>query len=290
MLRINEKSTNTIDDSRMTSQIKKFSRNYYLVNRDLIESDIDRLDELYNEVKDKEVQKEIEEGIVYLLDLLDVLSPGGYLQTIWKVKDKCLVSVPFKFRDYPRIGVYTHMYLERYDDFTLQVDLSNIKNAIAIQMCHRDMFYNTIELDRALTEMGIGIKGIDNVECLFDITLDDAYNEGIKMKVNDNPYTSLNNTKLVCRDYFGKVIDTEYYKDLLDSSINKASVLVLDSILNKLRNIVGYETYFIGGMGDKLYFSSNMDNFTIQDVFLEPVSIRVLGRSFDVTPTIKKVQ
>lgn len=290
MLRINEKSINTVDDSRITSLIKKFSRGHYLVNRDLVEADIDRLDELFNEVDDKEIKKEIENGIVYLLDLLDALSPSGYLQSIWKVKDKRLMSTPFKFKDYPKIGIYTYMYLEKYDDFTLQVDLSHIKNAIAIQMCHRDMFFNTMELDKALTLMGIGLKGIDSIECLYDITLDNAYNEGIKMKVNDNPYTSLDNKRIVCRDYFCEVIDSQYYKDLLDSSLNKATVMVLDSILNKLRSITGYATYFIGGMGDKLYFSSNMDNYTMQDIFLEPVSIRVLGRSFEVTPTIKKVQ
>lgn len=292
MLRINEKSIKTIDDTRMNFQLKKFSRGYYLVNRQLIEFDIDRLDALYNEVTDKKVREEIQDGIVYLLDLLDSLSESNYLQTIWCTIDGKIISKPFQFRDFKHIGIYSYRYLEKYEDYTIQINLSDIKNALAIQMCHRDMCYDTQYLDKALTEMGIGIKGIDKAERLFDVTLDNAYDECIQLLAGDNAYMSYDeeNQVYVYRDYFGGIVKSNTYKEILESSLSKATTLVIMDILNKLRGIAEYDTYFIGAMGDSVYFASNMDNATLNDVFLDTISLRVLGRSFDVTPTIKKVQ
>ena len=121
---------------------------------------------------------------------------------------------------------------------------------------------------------------------LFEKTTKNAYDEAIGLMVGDNQYTDISkNLGKKYINYFGKHIDTKYYRDIIQSSIDTAMLIILTHSLDRVKRNCSIE--FLGIIDDRIYFNTDMSNIELNDTIMERVLVRAFGRYFEIQPKVE---
>lgn len=283
MLMIDENSV--YSKRKIENFLNRYTRGYYTLKKDSIIADMDRFHGMYLAEKDKVTKKGYRDVIDYLA-LLEDNMVNDYIKAFWTVENDALIAKPFKFKAMRDLGIDTINYVIKRDDKTVVISYKELWDLLALQIAHRDLDFNTKDIDKKLIENGYSLSSIYGTSGLFDITMHNAYDEAIGLKIGDTQYTDISksNGKQYI-NYFGKVIDTEYYRDVIQSSIDTAMLMILTHCLDKVKRNCSIE--FMGIIDDRIYFNTDMSNSELEDSIIDRILVRAFGRYFEIQPKVE---
>lgn len=230
-------------------------------------------------------QKKINYGVIskYIEDLLSELNKYSKLKVKWQITNGRIKSTPFPLESSAWCNFDVVDYIYKIDEKTVVISYKQLWDAMAFQIAHRDMGYESKEMDQSLEACGIcDVSSYD--EHLSELVGNRAYNQAMKLKIDDCPFSSKNRDEIY--DYFG---DRQYctsYKDLIDVSINKAMLILLDDTLKKVSTYRENAAEFLGVMDDKVYFNTGLENEAIYKLMCSPFTIKLFGREFEMAPYV----
>lgn len=282
MIEINESSS--LSSAKAINTISRYTRGYYLMDKELIENDLENYKDMANKTKDKKVKKQYDSVVDYLTRLSKNVNENGNIQAYWTLKNGCFMTAPFRLQSMRWLGLDTTDYILKRDDRTVAVSYKDLWNAMAIQLAHRDLDLDTKEIDLSLSRMGCRIHGIDSIDKLFKCTIDNAYNSAVELKILDTPYCSKSGY-IKYRNYFGENIKTNNYREAIDSSLDLITSIIINETLDDL-NLTD-EVEFIGVFEDRIYYNTSMSTSEINEKLAKNIGIRLFGRLFEVKPIVE---
>lgn len=278
MLRIDE---NTIySKNRIENLLNKHIRGYFTVDKAKLSMDIDKVHDCFLSEKDRHKKKRYKECLDYLTEFEDSIK-SDYIPAIWKIVDGRIEQHPFKFRCMKDTGIDSLDYVIKRDDKTVSIRYKQLWDLIALQIAHRDLDFETKEIDKMLTESGHSLSSVHSPSKLFELTVEEPYKEAIELMIGDTQYTDMNKTRgRHYIDYFGKYINTKYYRDIINSSIQTSMLLIVLNSLEGIRR--GCSVEFLGIVGDRVYFNTDMSNMELRNCLMDRVVVRAFGRYFEI--------
>ena len=252
------------------------------MNVDLIQYDINRLTRMSESSENSNDKANISIIIAYLKKLMSKVENGVY-QISWRFESYKISAYPLDLNHYAMYNVHTSDYIET-DKKIVRFDYTDVYQLIAFEMMHRDIGYETSEIEEHLKN--VGITSINDVEIMQDYIAEDALKWSEALKIGDSPYATKDG--MFSYDYFytdeNKPFRSRKYKDCVSRSVDMALAIITNALIKKF---ISSKVYFklCSVTKDGIYFI--LDNTDNIEEYAESVAVRVFGRVFEVKPNIE---
>lgn len=274
---INEEKTRNLVENQVTLHLK--------INLQLLNDDIDRLKKMIDKTKSPVMLKNIKMTIKYLEGIRKKANKST-ISLDWTVINNKVVARPFEMRKIDMLDINTTDYVVLDDKTLVNIDYSDVINAIALELGHRDFCLDSSDIEKRLKD--ISIISVNDINILKErgILEDDMAVALMSSRIEDTPYRSDDTNERY--DYFGNNVgEGTDYRDMIESSINCAMQKLVYNTFNTASQI-GIDIYVCGVYENSMAFIMDNDKVEALKNKLEndKVTIRVFGRKFEVTPKI----
>ena len=283
----------TTNFSGYSSVLNKYGPTKLKVSCGLVEDDIKRLrlmlDKAYNKSDKVNIQ-----GIIKYLKSLSYNIDEDEMEFSWKLDKGVTKATPIGLEHFPTYGVRATDYILLEYNSMLKFDFTDLFKIIAFDMMHRDLGYETSEIDKKLDHIGIATI-VDGKELIDFINTNDAdvLDDSKVFKIGDSPYASLDGK--LSWDYFGtayqnsrEAFQSGKYAECVGQSIDVAVSILNKNIIEKLAaaNI----KFSICHLSENGLFYLVEDSAKIKELisskYFESAVIRSFGRRFEIYPKI----
>ena len=250
-----------------------------------IEIDLDSVDNAIERVKEKSkgnrsIRKNADRIIKYLNKIKKMNIK--FNQEIYCENDKILTR-PIQCIDIKGLSIKTSDFFLADSYMRIDVSISDVLNAIAVELAYRDCDYECDSIDAVndvLADYNI-LEEYDGAELLEKF--DTRYESMKGCKISDTEYRD---TDGKCIDYYlGDCGRSMYYTDMLESSARKTVSMILSTIVDNLNRyapkiVAVYEDSFV------IYIDQEFENEIneIVDEIDTDIVVRVLGRKWAFKP------
>lgn len=284
MLILNENSF--YNQKRLNKLLNQKTRGYYTVDMLAIKADIKKYTVLAQKESNKEKKKGYQEIVEYLRALLMQVNPSTKtIKATWFVLHDSVSMHPFPLQNVRWLGLDSTNYICKRDDRTAIVSYTELWNMLALILGHRDLDFNTKAIDEELTKQGCVLHGVAKPSTLYDITIPNAYNELVELRIDNTQYCVYKNQQPTHISYFNQTLETDTYKEMLTKSINYAITVILEDVLDHLPENANLE--LIGILEDRIYYNTDMTTEDIHKYLSKSVLLRAFGRNFEITPSLE---
>jgi hypothetical protein len=209
----------------------------------------------------------------------------------WKLEHWKLISDPIELYSFDPYNIRLTDYITLDDNKLIKIDYKDAFELIAFEMMHRDMGFDTWDIDDKLSD--IGIASIANAKVVLDIMDDSALYCSKIYKIGDSQYATKDGE--MSWDYFGTAYDKDEtaftsgrYLECVNRSIDMVICLITRSLIeNFTSNSVKFDICALNE--DGIYFLVDDTKVNINNIIsntVESVIVRVFGRKFEVKPKI----
>jgi len=278
-----------VGSNELTSQFTKLNELKLIINKELIEKDMKRLDKELKVTRNKYNKHNIECLIVYLQKLLKNINDESILELCWSIskKDDLPFTYPLQLINEPLYSINMANYIEvDSNEKIIELDLTELCDIIAFEFMYKDLGETHDSIEELLHNCGImGFEKADILLNFFNSNGDKIYELSKTMLIDDSPYKSPETKKII--DYFHtKEFKAKAYREVIEYSCRYASTIIMNSIIkNALQNGIGIKALMCNATTIALI--ANISNeVDINKQLLEEITIRVFGRRFTVEPKI----
>jgi hypothetical protein len=267
-------------NSIISNEFKRLVKTYmnYSVYLDLetILTDMEKLDAIRERTPKRIVKENATNCIKYLQQITkhcqnDDIKPLSIKQR-WNGVD--LVTEPFEIKKLERYGIDVVNYFKVNTGTVLELDYTDLINAINFECMYRDLGYEDKYVEHQLKDKGIFC--VHDAECL-DFIEKNCYAQGMYMKIGETPKKSLSDNKMY--NYYGKEVDNVYYKETVETNASMTLNYICCKLLSKLENVENFTLWRACDNVITVYLKNQKAEEEIQD-FLNGVSVRIFGRQF----------
>jgi len=283
VIRIDE---NTKIDSEKTGRlIGKHTRGFYNIDKNMVLDDIKRFEGLMDATSNRTYKKAYRDAVDYLKRFEGQVR-NGYIPASWSVKEGRLVSTPIQIEGMEWVGLNPIDYILKRDELTVVIDYKDLWNAIAISIAHRDLGFSTKYIDNELTKMKTSLNSVESYGVIEGITTANAYNDAMILRAEDTQYKIYTKFgRLKYTNYFGDIVNSDRYKDMINSSVDKAMVVIVTQLLDSIGKECSVE--LMGVVGGKIYVNTDMSGGELKRLTGKRVIVRSLGRLFEINPRVE---
>lgn len=252
----------------------------------------------------QKLRKRIQDGKASRMDMININKIVKYLEKLktkvlpsnnsvriaWGIQDNTVVSSNASIKQFKRYGIQAIDYIIPTEgNYIVTVNYSELLDAIALEMVHRDIGMETTDIEEALKE--INIFGINDIQILKELEIfeDGLFEDAKGMKVEDSIY----NGEKGLISYFGwNVGKEETYKKAMEDTARIATNIILKEVLDRVA--VNIRAHHDGLKQFKLIgvyedgFSFMVDDMSVLGDVIESVAIRIFGRTFEIKTKINK--
>lgn len=270
--------------------INRYGSTELYLNQSLINSDIAKLEALREKQTFNSSDKKNIDGIIdYLKKLKSKIGVNGEYQMTWQFKNWKLYGYPLDIRHFEAYNVKASDYiiLNKYN--MIRLNYRKLFELIAFEMMHRDLGYESSDIEEMLKNIGILAISDSNI---FNeiIKTDEPLSMSKIYRIGNSIYATADGK--LSYDYFGTIAEEDksfksgYYKDCVERSVDIAICILTKSIIDALAlNKIRFQICSLNE--DGLYFMvDNTKNLEMSKIF-ESVAVRVFGRKFEVKPEIE---
>jgi hypothetical protein len=278
-----------VNESELTSPYKKMDEFGVTLNKQLIESDIQRLkSELTNSIN-KYDKMNINALITYLKKLLKNINENSEFELCWDIdKEGLPYTYPLQLINEKEYKINLCNYIELSDDEKLiEMDITELADIIAFEIMFKDLGETHESIEEELRNCSIiGFEPSSYLTNIFKANNDNMYKLSKVMKIDDTPYMNFETKKI--HDYFNsKNFKSTSYKEVVDYSCKYAATIITDSILKRATNNgIDVKILMINATNIMLICKSGESNQTLKDILIDSISIRTFGRRFMIEPDI----
>ena len=215
------------------------------------------------------------------------------LEIKYVILNNNLDTSPIKIRDIKMFDIQATDFMN-IDKFTVvDVDYTDLMTALSKSCMYEDLGLTLDDIEKAFGDNGFS-KDIDSslLSNLIDPDMD--YRKLRGLKIDTCPYVNPNRKEII--DYYQEVLeypDDDRYRTMLESSSNKTVRIILTEVLNNLikyRDKLGIASISDTGYKVLIYNQDDNDLSDILNIIREPVSMKLLGRSFKCDPKINIIK
>lgn len=279
---------NKISSEAALSQYDKMDEVSVSINKDLVLKDMDKLNKMMENPKNKFDKANIKGLITYLNTLLKKMLDDSTLEVCWHIKDGMPETYPFNLINERIYGINTCNYIELGSDEKLvEMDMTSLADIIAFEFMSRDLDQTHETIEELLKDCGIiGFEPASLLTNFFKENGDEVYRLSKSMKIIDTPYYSYDNKKV--QDYFySKEFKTDRYADVVEYSCKYANVLIANAIIkNSLHSNVELKLLMVDAT-NIAFIVNTTDEVNIKQNIIGDISIRTFGRRFQIEPNIQ---
>ena len=273
--------------------LSKHGKSTFKISTYLIEEDIKRLKSMKERAYSKADRDNID-GILYYLKSLLYNIEDETMSIQWNLDKSITKSSPISIEHFPSHGVRTTDYILLERNSMLRFDFTDLYKIIAFDMMHRDLGYETNEIDKKLDHVGIAtITDASEILDIINENESDILDSSKIFRIGDSPYATLNGK--LAWDYFGtahkdfkEAFSSGKYADCVGQSIGVA-VSVLNKYITEKLVAAGIK-FNICYLGESGLFYLVEDSTKVKDLiaqkYFETVVVRSFGRRFEIIPKI----
>lgn len=273
-------TSSKVNVSALNKNLTKYKLKQLKLDSDSIRYSLKKMEKL--DTRGNTTYKSNVDLIKEYLKKLEKLTTKKEISLEFKVSDNKIKSYPFETKKIPYFDIETTDYMNISDKSIVNIDYSEMMNALAFEVCYRDLGYNIKEVDNMLSD--IPIIGISDNDKLMELVDGFTYIQAFGMVVKNTAYTDVSKRYFI--NYFGdKIKRSDKYKSLLESSFTRIMSLIIE---NMLVDIIEKEIKVeIAGIYDtSLVLVADDKNCVKIEEIDKQVSIRLFGRYFKFIPEV----
>lgn len=268
MLQINQNSTISKEYAKI---IKTFMQYKVYLDLDEILIDLEKLDSIKNKTNKETVKINVDNIVKYLMQISRYYNQNKTVEIKAKWDNTCnKINVqPFEVRKLKKYGIDAINYFKVKDCIILELDYTELINAINFECMYRDLGYTDEYIEDKLKDLGI-FSIHDSKELGFI----DNTDKGMKLEVKCSP--KYDSVEKCMYDYFGNKVKSNKYKDVIEQNSRFTLNCICDQLMHKIDNSVT-----IWRVCDNVITLciSNDDLEVIQEM-LNGINCRLFGRNF----------
>ena len=252
----------------------------------LIEDDIQKLK---RKIQDENTARmdmiNINKIIKYLEKLkTKVLPSNSSVRIAWGLQDNNVVSSNASIRQFKRYNVQAIDYVVPVEgSYIVTVDYSEVLDALALEMAHRDIGVETTDIEKSLAN--INIFGVNDIQILKDLDIFESglFEDSKGLKMEDSSYKGLKGAI----SYYGYSLGKEEtYKRAMEETAKVTTNIILKELLDKVAvnmraNKSDEKAFKLLGVYEN-GFSFMIDDTKLMGDAIDSVAVRIFGRTFEI--------
>lgn len=286
MIELIQSKSNMLEISNLITKVSEISLH---VNKELIESDIERLKKELNETNNKFNILNIKALIKYLKKILKYTNEDSVFEIGWNIdKDNLPCTYPLKLFNEPLYKVDVCNYIELDDnEHIVEIDTTEVADIIAFEIMFKDLGETHDSIEHLLRYSSVvGLESSSTLTDFFNENGDKVYELSKSMKIGETPYYSPELNKV--HDYFhSKTFKTSEYREVVKYSCTYASAIIANNIVkNATHNGLDIKMLMVNDTQISFIINTDIDNC---NKLLDEIYVRAFGRKFVVKPKISLI-
>ena len=278
---IDIKQSTTYSKAYIEKQVDALGSSLLVLNTSMIDDDIHKLRKMYDDAISHIDKVNIHKIIKYLEKIKKrILPSNNSVRMSWGIQDRAIVSSGISIKQFKRYRIQAVDYIiQEAGSCMVTVDYSDVLDAIALEMVHKDIGLDTAGIEEKLKE--VNIFSVNDIQVLKDLDIFESglFEDSKAMRVDDTSYTNDGELLSYFKVPVGKVEELSTYRKAMEETARAVTNIILKSVLENVDKATS--NFRLIGVYEN-GFSFSINDSSLLDKMIDNVAVRIFGRTFEV--------